>query len=283
VRKLILGNNEDSSSKDGTKKRIYLIKFAMGSTNLHEDWSPDHGVPVTNDNITINSTQTGINNDHVIPSVNESVDANNIDSKDIDRPSYYEDFVDFVKENLKEICRLEKQRPNIDALFWLQGHSDASGRAEMGNNYGKNFVKFIKKLRLDLKEFYDVNFEKSVLNDNMKVVVSQLTWLRREKSKADKIFYKKLQKINLQLEEVLKIEKVDDHTKSSTHTSASINEQITVTTNNSMMVPNSIFARLSLEQESELSFHPDGHSDTDGLLKLGENMAQYLLSMNSRP
>lgn len=99
--------------------RIYFIKFAMGSTNLHEDWSPEG--------------------------------------------KYFGEFVKFTRLMLQKVADLEtgitqrlcreacpQSSVIIDAMFWNQGDSDASGRFEMRDKYQKNLVNFVHLVWKDL-------------------------------------------------------------------------------------------------------------------------------------
>lgn len=189
-----LVGEDEKSTADRQKRKIYLIKFAMGSTTLHEDWRPDS------------------------------------------ERSYFSGFVEYVREMVKEVERLEMDSEGrndvmISSLFWLQGHSDASGRAEMRDNYGKNFVDFVKRVREELGE--------------MLVVTSQLTWQCRAESKSDKKFRKQMQKVNEQVKDACR-----------------------------ERIQNCFYSSYTEDEEANMTCLEDGHCDTGGLLLLGELMGR---------
>merc|ERR1712113_12920 len=80
------------------KPRIYFIKFAMGSTSLHEDWCPDG--PYFEDFTSFTKAM-------------------------LRRVAELEDAVSWKR--VGEALAIAQ----VDCMFWNQGDSDASGRAVM--------------------------------------------------------------------------------------------------------------------------------------------------------
>lgn len=100
-----------------TKPRLYFIKFAMGSTNLHEDWRPD-----------------GLYYGSFI--------------------SFVQAMLQRVAELEASVTKLPLENVSsnmrVDCMFWNQGDSDASGKAVMRDNYQTNLVKFVQRIWGDL-------------------------------------------------------------------------------------------------------------------------------------
>ena len=109
--------------------RVYLIKFAMGSTKLATHWLPNADVAAA-----------------------AAPNAGNAAAPE----SYFEAFVAFCTDALARICAHEATlaRPTdalaaVDAVLWLQGESD-SGAAKTASAYEANLTRFITALRTRL-------------------------------------------------------------------------------------------------------------------------------------
>jgi len=88
------------------KPKMYFIKFAMGSTNLHEDWSPD-----------------GSYFEQFI--------------------SFIKEMLHKVSEVENEGMHEVSPSSVIDCMFWNQGDADASGKAVMRDSYKANLINFV--------------------------------------------------------------------------------------------------------------------------------------------
>ena len=111
---------------DAGVKRAHLIKFALGSTNLHTHWNPTNSVT---------------------------------DGK-LSDIGYYPQFLKFCKDSMELLQHNDddKAAPSSSAsivsrplsgMFWLQGESDSS-KAKTANAYLSNFKNFIQRVRQDL-------------------------------------------------------------------------------------------------------------------------------------
>eukprot|EP00957_Ditylum_brightwellii_P150799 11481598-Ditylum_brightwellii.AAC.1 len=105
---------------------------------------------------------------------------------------------------------------NQTAFFWLQGHSDAGGKAIMRSNYADNFGKFCKSLRENLLGISNTeNKDISKCNDsknkpsfssvpenlNLPIIASEYGCLVNPNSKSSIRFAKRLKEVNLALRE----------------------------------------------------------------------------------
>jgi hypothetical protein len=142
------------------------------------------------------------------------------------------------------------------AFLWLQGHSDASGNATMRAGYQKNFVEFVKRLRAELLSNKDQDGGENVAGAlDFPVVASELDWLLNKSSKSSVRFAKRLQEIN-----------------------AALRDGCAELSQAEPPIP-AAFASFPVEDDSwELTYHPDGHCATEGLLLLGQNLAKHLNS-----
>ena len=96
------------------------------------------------------------------------------------------------------------------AFFWLQGHSDASGNAEMRNNYGNNFENFVRALRATLLVPQSSTDHDKVAclpwhagtttSLNFPLIASELDWPVDCNSKSSMRFAKRLAVVNRALE-----------------------------------------------------------------------------------
>jgi len=142
---------------DTKKPRIYFIKFAMGSTNLHEDWCP--GGPYFEEFVSFTNTclrrvaqiEGGITHQHVGAAATTTP---------------------------------------IDCMFWNQGDADASGKAIMRDSYEANLVKFVTCVWKDLDCFQHPS------RTRFPFVPLQLHWKTDENSKSTKTYRKKMEKVN---------------------------------------------------------------------------------------
>jgi len=130
------------------RPRIYFIKFAMGSTSLHDDWNPSG--------------------------------------------PYFSEFMSFTKQMLQRVGELEVQDDavSIDALFWNQGDSDASGRAEMRTAYEHNLVQFVRLVWDELAGSGGV----------FPFVPLQLHWKIDESSTSTKKYRKAMDQVNTSIQ-----------------------------------------------------------------------------------
>jgi len=98
--------------QESLNRPIYLIKFAMGSTNLYANWNPD-GQDVK---------------------IGRRICKN-----------YYKDFIDFTT---KWIADLKSKHPNAEfgGVFWMQGEGDAMDK-KFANVYAQNLNQFFACLR----------------------------------------------------------------------------------------------------------------------------------------
>mmetsp|Transcript_6108 Transcript_6108/g.10955 ORF Transcript_6108/g.10955 Transcript_6108/m.10955 type:complete len:279 (-) Transcript_6108:214-1050(-) len=101
--------------EDVVIKRVFFIKYALGSTNLHTNWSP----------------------------------SNSVSRGKMAEIGYYQHFMNFCKESLQSLGNDVNVKRPLCGLFWLQGESDSS-KAKTANSYLDNFKSFIQSVREDL-------------------------------------------------------------------------------------------------------------------------------------
>merc|ERR1712217_76335 len=104
----------------------------------------------------------------------------------------YDAFITFTRTMLRKVSELERgtdtsENVQIDAMFWNQGDSDASGKADMRENYESNLVKFVSKVWQDLAGSSDANFP---------FIPLQLHWKVDENSKSTKKYRKAMDQVN---------------------------------------------------------------------------------------
>lgn len=109
----------DALSKAFPDETIYIVKYAWGGSNLHTQWLPPSSEGKTGE--------------------------------------LYEAFVKFTRSCLEYLKR-KNYDPEICAMCWMQGESDASEPA--ASAYGKRSADFIRDVR---KEFFDYASDKGIL------------------------------------------------------------------------------------------------------------------------
>jgi len=201
---------------------VFIIKFASGSTSLGKDWVPGGEL--------------------------------------------FKGLVELVQKGTRVIARefcgaacdeeIQMESSRIlredTVFFWLQGHSDASGNAEMRKGYKDSFIEFVLSIRKALIP-QDLSVAPAPHALNFPFVASELDWLLDERSKSSVRFAKRLKEINRSIEEACEILKA-----------------------RSPSIP-CIFASFPRCEDWSLTYHADGHCDSNGLLLLGKNIAFHAL------
>lgn len=140
------------------RPRIYFIKFAMGSTSLSEDWSPDGLYFAEFVQFTRTMLQRVAELEHT----------------------------EAQQCGEEAACTTQNPAATIDGLFWNQGDSDASGRSEMRDNYETNFVNFVRRVWMAL----------AGREGTFPFVALQLHWKVDENSKSTKRYRRSMEKVN---------------------------------------------------------------------------------------
>ena len=263
-------SRNSTTSSANSRRDVYFVKFAAGSTNLHEDWAPSgelfsglvalvrHGVRKVALEWTRQSSSSSSSSD---------ADTNRFQTTELER-----------------IERLLLR--NHTAFFWLQGHSDAGGKAVMRTTYGRNFVAFCTALRDELLGMHNIQQETELGEEansspglNFPIVASELDWPLDENSKSSLRFAKRLREVNGALREACeRLNSIDGITSAPGRSGSEHDKQSSPSLDGmgpSGRVP-CIFAEFPSDAESfTLSYHADGHCDNGGLLSLGRNMGRH--------
>ncbi|KAL7553754.1 hypothetical protein ACHAWF_017080 [Thalassiosira exigua] len=232
--------------RGGSRKDIYFIKYAAGSTNLHRDWAP--GGELFSGMVAL--AHKGV----------ESIAAERLqNARGPEREGCSEGAtIDPPHAKLKqERTRLLRDHT---VFFWLQGESDASGNAVMRSSYKENFQRFVVQVRKALVLGEGTQCESSSHRTgtglDLPFVASELDWPVNPNSKSSVRFAKRLREINLALGDAC----------------AEFSQGISAT--NSVPCAFANFPTSDNDGYFALSHHPDGHCDNEGLLSLGRNMAK---------